>query len=76
MMINYWDCEYSEAGEVPSSNTSEDPEWTWSYGCMHPDNPSWFCPLDNKWVNTQADCKYNSNDMSMRGMWPRQEEEE
>ena len=52
MKTNDWDCRYSEVGEIPSDN-SENPEWKWSYGCMHPDNESWCCPWDDV-----ADCAF------------------
>jgi hypothetical protein len=50
MNINYWDCEYGDADELPDGEGG----LMWSYHCDHP-NGTGFCQLENKWG---GDCDY------------------
>lgn len=53
MLINFWDCEYSEADE---SCTDDYSDCWWTYYCNHPEGGD-HCPLDNKWSGDKDDCK-------------------
>ena len=56
MLINYWDCEYSEADEI-ECGTEDEPDYYWRYGCNHPENRELHCGLDNQWGGDTDDCK-------------------
>jgi len=55
MLINFWDCEYSEADEI-NYGTEDDPEYEWEYYCHHPNSKNNKCTLENKWSGDMSYC--------------------
>jgi hypothetical protein len=52
MLINYWDCQYSDYEEWYDRE-----EEIRLYGCSHPDKENYSCNgLDNKYTNLKAEC--------------------
>ena len=55
MIINYWDCDYSDA-EEKNCGAFEEPDTMWIYYCKHPKGNG-FCYLENKYGNEEDNCK-------------------
>ena len=60
MLINYWDCKFSDAEEY----FSED-DYFWVYDCRHPSNPS-VCVLDVSCMygSEKCECKLLDEDLT------------
>lgn len=57
MLINYWDCEYSDFNE-----SFVDEEEIRTYGCEHPKNECGGCSINNKYGGKKANCGFLEND--------------
>jgi len=54
MLINYWDCNFTEYDEW-----FDEYDLYRNYMCTHPESKTGQCDLDNKWFGHKAECKFN-----------------
>lgn len=57
MLINFWDCEFSDA-ENENIGTDEEVDYEWKYYCSHSRNRTGICELGNKWPGDEGNCMF------------------